>query len=108
MSQVIEVQFYNPETSERLHKAFTRCVSKDQHKEAIGLTLRDFSGGHATLASTDLIDPEKFDRGYWGSVYDVVFTTDMYEGEREMYAVLYAQYPKGKINETSSKENLGK
>ena len=100
MSQVIEVQFYNPETTERIHQAFTQCVSKNQHQEAIELALKDFSIGHSTLQSATSVDPETFTQGYWRSMYAVVFL-DQDLQERGMYAVLYAQY-KEKQDETTS------
>jgi hypothetical protein len=92
MSQVIEVNFYNPQTQEKIHQCFTQVVSEEQHQEAIRLALKDFSVGHATLKEFTLVDPETFTKGYWRSMYAVVFRLDLDSEEREMYAVLWAGY----------------
>jgi len=93
MGQVIEVRFMNPANMpmEELHDSFT--VAKT-HEVAINLAMHEWSGGVGVIKSTERLGDVQYVKAgvnsCWKYVYKCVVEDDEYD--REMLAVLFAQY----------------
>lgn len=92
MAQVIEVRFLNPDSQETLHDCMTLASS---HEEAIKLALSDFSSGIGVMKEVELLKDNGFfqngSNSCWQYLYSCTIADDEYD--REMLAILFAQYP---------------